>query len=155
MLLGQTLEGMQVWDIRRAMQALRSLPGVERTSLALAGTGETAGLALYASLFEPPVARIDLDRLPASLREGPNFLNALRYLDTPQAVAMAAQRAPLTLRCPGPHNPLAVSAREFARTGAASPDGWQYPIAVAESLDWKSEQLEFRFDEPRQPADKK
>ncbi|HWC88875.1 MAG TPA: prolyl oligopeptidase family serine peptidase [Pirellulales bacterium] len=122
MLLGQTLESMQVWDVRRAMQALRSLPDMDRLSLSIAGEGESAGLVLYASLFEPPVTEIQLSALPKSHREGPNFLNILRYLDTPQAVGMAAERSPVILR--------------------NLTDAWEYPLAVAKSLGWKPEQLE-------------
>lgn len=134
MLLGQTLEGMQVWDIRRAMQAVRSLPGGD-TPLVLGADGESAGLALYASLFEPPVARIDLSKLSTSHREGPDFLNILRFLDIPQTVAMAAERSPVILR--------------------GKTDSWEYPRAIAESLDWKPEQLQVQSDESKPPAHKR
>src|SRR2546421_8464678 len=56
-LLGQTLEGMRVYDIRRAMQAMRSLD--KQRQLRLTGAGEMGTLALYASLFEPPVKEIE------------------------------------------------------------------------------------------------
>ena len=59
----------------------------------LQGHRQQAGVALYASLFEPDVTRLDLWELPQSHREGPYFLNVLKYLDTPQAVAMAAGRS--------------------------------------------------------------
>jgi hypothetical protein len=39
------------------------------------------------------VAQLDLWDLPASHREGPDYLNVLRFLEIPQAVAMAAERA--------------------------------------------------------------
>jgi hypothetical protein len=41
--------------------------------------------ALYASLFEPDIARIDLHEPPTSHQKGPTYLNVLKYLDTPQA----------------------------------------------------------------------
>jgi len=47
---------------------------------------------LYTSLFEPDIARLDLWHLPSSHRDGPVFLNVQRYMDIPQAVAMAAER---------------------------------------------------------------
>ena len=56
-----------------------------------------SGIALYASLFEPGIAELDLTDLPASHRDGPDFLNVLKYLDLPQAVAMAAERCPVHL----------------------------------------------------------
>ena len=58
----------------------------------LQGKGEAAGLVLYAALFEPDVARLDLWHPPASHRDGPVFLNVLRVLDVPQAVALAFPR---------------------------------------------------------------
>ena len=50
-------------------------------------------IALYAAVFEPEVARVDLWHPPASHRDGPTFLNVRRFLDTPQAVALAFPRA--------------------------------------------------------------
>ena len=51
-----------------------------------------AGLVLYASLFEPEVARLDLWHLPAPHRQGPTLLNVARTLDLPQALALAQPR---------------------------------------------------------------
>jgi hypothetical protein len=79
MLLGQTLDGMRVWDVRRAIQALRTLDSTREVPMALQGNDQMAGIALYASLFEPGIARLDLWHLPDSHRDGPVFLNVLRY----------------------------------------------------------------------------
>ena len=49
MLLGQTRDGMQVWDAARAAVALRSLSDMADTPLRLSGRGPMAGIALYAS----------------------------------------------------------------------------------------------------------
>ena len=49
---------------------------------------------LYASLYLPSVTRLDLHDLPASHMQGPAYLNVLRHLDLPQAVALAAERRP-------------------------------------------------------------
>ena len=92
MLLGQTLDGMRVWDVRRAIQALRQVELLNDVPVALKGQRLTAGIVLYASLFEPDIAGLDLRHLPRSHRDGPVFLNVLRYMDIPQAVAMAAER---------------------------------------------------------------
>jgi hypothetical protein len=35
MLLGQTLDGMRVWDIRCAVQALHSVPGMDAAKIEL------------------------------------------------------------------------------------------------------------------------
>jgi hypothetical protein len=83
---------MRVWDVRRAVQCLASVPGVKGVPLTLQGKGEMAGVALYAALFEPAVTGLDLWHLPASHRKGPIFLNVLTVLDVPQAVALAFPR---------------------------------------------------------------
>jgi hypothetical protein len=68
-LLGQTLEGMQVWHTRRAVQTLRTIDRVREAPLWLQAKREMSGVALYAALFEnaapnpqPPTPR----RFPAS-----------------------------------------------------------------------------------------
>jgi hypothetical protein len=91
-LLGQTLDGQRVWDIRRALAVLGELPDTKRVPLTLQGKGDMAGMALYAALFEPNLARLDLFDLPPSHRQGPTFLNVRRILDTPQSVALAFPR---------------------------------------------------------------
>jgi hypothetical protein len=91
-LLGQTLEGQRVWDVRRALACLRTVPDLKGVPLWLQGKNDMAGVALYASLFEPDVARLDLWHLSPSHRQGPIFLNVLRVLDMPQAVALAFPR---------------------------------------------------------------
>ena len=92
MLLGQTLDGMRVWDVRRAIQALRQMEMLNSVPLTLKGQRQMAGIVLYASLFEPDIAGLDLWHLPNSHRDGPIFLNLLRYMDIPQAVVIAAER---------------------------------------------------------------
>lgn len=91
-LIGQTLDGQRVWDVRRAVASLRTLPDLKATPLTLHGEKDAAGVALYAALFEPAVAALDLWHLPPSHATGPTFLNVLRHLDTPQAVALALPR---------------------------------------------------------------
>lgn len=82
-----------------------------------------AGIVLYASLFEPSIARLDLWDLPNSHRDGPTFLNVLRYLDMPQAVAMAAERSRVRLY-------------------QKDDSGWQFPQAVAQKMDWTEKQFQ-------------
>jgi len=115
MLLGQTLDGMRVWDVRRAIQALRETDFAGGVPLIVQGRGQMAGVALYASVFEPDIAGLELWRLPRSHRDGPIFLNVLRYLDTPQAVAMVAEKTHVRLHTENDAN-------------------WQFPKAVTEKL---------------------
>jgi hypothetical protein len=91
-LLGQTLDGQRVWDVRRGLAVLRGVADLKGMPLWLQGKGEMAGIVLYAALFEPDVARLDLWNPPASHRQGPIFLNVRRFLDMPQAMALAFPR---------------------------------------------------------------
>ncbi len=116
-LIGQTLDGQRVWDVRQAIKALGTVPDLKSSRLVLHGERATAGLALYAGLFEPSVAAYDLWHLPASHREEPIFLNILRFMDLPQAVALAATR-PITLHV----------------ADAAERDRWQWPLRLQELL---------------------
>ncbi len=130
MLLGQTLAGMQVWDVTQAAAALRETPGLKDTPLWLQGEDEMAGVALYASLFIPQVHRLDLHRLDTSHHNGgPDLLNVLRVLDIPQAVALAAENSQV-------------------RIYQDKPGGWEFPEQVVEKLGWDKKQLQIRV--PRQ-----
>jgi hypothetical protein len=124
-LLGQTDDGMRVWDVRRAIQALRETPGMKETPLWLQGEGRSAGIALYASLFEPKVARLDLWNLPAFHRDGPDLLNVLKTLDLPAAVAIAAERSQVRLY-------------------QDAKGGWEYPQSVAAKLGWGDDRVQVR-----------
>jgi len=122
MLLGQTLDGMRVWDVRRAIQALRRIDWLDKVPVALAAQHQMAGIVLYASIFEPDIAGVDLRHLPSTHHEGPIFLNVLRYMDLPQAVAMAAERSRVRLY-------------------QENDSGWRFPQAVAEKLGWSEQQF--------------
>ncbi len=93
MLLGQTLDGMRVWDLLRQLMQ-REEP------LTIHAEGRAAGIALYASLFdsEKRLRGLELTGLPTSHRNGPIFLNVSRFLDLPQALAMAGEQCPVRLK---------------------------------------------------------
>ena len=122
MLLGQTVDGMRVWDVRRGIQALRTIESIAEAPMILAGMAKMAGITLYASLFEPDITRLDLGHLPITHHDGPTFLNVMRYLDIPQAVAMAAERSQVRL----------VQECDL---------GWQFPQAIAEKFDWPDDKF--------------
>jgi dienelactone hydrolase len=98
MLLGQTLDGMRVWDIRRGIQVLRRVaptaPDVAiETEIEIEARGTMAANALYAALFEPGVSKLRLRDLPKSLRDGgPDYLNVLSVLDLRDAVDLVRRR---------------------------------------------------------------
>ena len=124
MLLGQTLDGMRVWDVRRAVQAARLAEGRGGTPVLLRARGDLAADALYAALFEPRVNGLDLWKLPASHREGPDLLNVLRLMDMPQAVALAAETSRIVL-----HD--------------AEPRAWEFPVSVARRMGWAADRISF------------
>jgi dienelactone hydrolase len=97
MLLGQTEDGMAVWDIGRAVAAVRSPELAGGKPLHVEGVRREAVNALYASLFTDGIAGLELIAPPTSHHQGPDYLNVLRILDVPQAVAMAAVRTPVKI----------------------------------------------------------
>jgi hypothetical protein len=125
MLLGQTLESMRVWDIRRGLQALRELPGLADLPLRLEAAGTMGVNAAYACLFEPACAGLTLTEIPASHQVGPDYLNVLKVLDIPQAIALAASRQPVRLVL-----------------GSPVPEAWRYPAELARNLRWPKEQFQ-------------
>jgi dienelactone hydrolase len=119
MLLGQTLDGMRVWDVRRAIQSVRTIDGLANVPLTLNAGHDMAAIALYAALFEPRVDSLELNNMPKSHRAGPDFLNVLRFLDMPQTVAMVAEKSHVIIYDDESSN-------------------WEYPLAVAKKIDWKN-----------------
>jgi hypothetical protein len=103
--------------VRRALACLRTLPDLKGVPLWLQGKGEAAGPVLYATLFEPDVARLDLWHPPPTHRQGPTFLSVRRILDMPQAVALAFPR---TVR-------LYVKDEDEAKS-------WDWPLALQKAL---------------------
>ena len=93
MLLGQTMDGMRVWDIRRALQTFPIMRKDRVLNLELRASGALAVDALYAALFEPNVRKLDLVDLPQSHMQGPDYLNVLRVTDIPQVVEAVSTRA--------------------------------------------------------------
>jgi dienelactone hydrolase len=97
MLLGATLDSKRVWDIIRGIQAIRASKELGQLRLCIEAEGDMAVNALYASLFAP-VDELVLTNLPRSHMNAPDYLNVLRILDIPQAVAMASERCRVELR---------------------------------------------------------
>jgi dienelactone hydrolase len=98
-LIGETHESGQVWDVRRAVQALGTIKEFKDLPIELRAEGPMAIIALYASLYEPSVTKLTLVNPPASFRDpnSPAFLGAAKILDHPHAVAMAASLKSVTL----------------------------------------------------------
>jgi dienelactone hydrolase len=126
-LLGQTLDTMRIWDIRRGIQALRAVEGADKPKLWLQADGVMAGNALYASIFEKDVHRLDLHHLPVSHQEGPELLNVLRFTDLPQIAAIAGERSQLR-----------IYTEEAAK--------WNYLTDFAAKMEWPEKQVQIRVD---------
>jgi hypothetical protein len=103
---------MQVWDLRRAIEAVRTA-GFGKPALWLQGNNAMGVNALYASLFESNIARLDLHDPPTSHTAGPTYLNVLKTLDIPQAVALA-------------------TARTKVRIYSSDSNAWTFPLSVAQ-----------------------
>ncbi|HVX61933.1 MAG TPA: CocE/NonD family hydrolase [Pirellulales bacterium] len=122
MLLGQTLAGMQAWDVRRALEAMRLIEVARGAPLQVSARGDLAAVTLYGALFGPSPEKLTLSELPVSHSSGPDLLNVMRFLDLPQVVAMVAERGPIELL-------------------TADREAWSYPAAVAQNLGWPESQL--------------
>jgi dienelactone hydrolase len=116
-LLGETLQSGQVYDIRRAVQALRTVSTNPNAKTWLAADGEMGINALYASLFEDRIDRIDLAKPPVSHRDAAPYPNVLRVLDIPQAAALASERTKVVLY-------------------TDTPKQWSYLTETAAKLGW-------------------
>jgi cephalosporin-C deacetylase-like acetyl esterase len=94
---GRTIASMRVWDALRAIEAARSLPGVDSSRVAVAARGDMCAVALYAALLDGRVATVCLESPPAtqnaaSSRDGKGpaieMLNCLRYTDLPYVAGL-------------------------------------------------------------------
>ena len=90
--IGQTVDSMRLRDVIEATHAVLNDPQVNRNRVVVCGKGVSAGLALYAAILVPEVAEVVLIDPPESHRQGPYFLNVLRYTDLPEAAALLAPR---------------------------------------------------------------
>lgn len=118
MLLGETADSERVGEIVQAVRAIHASPEFGKLPLRLEAEGDMAVNALYASLFAP-VDELVLTNLPKSHQDGgPDYLNVLRILDIPQAVAMASERCRVELR-------------------GAKENDLQYPLQTAKNLGWE------------------
>ncbi len=94
--IGQTRDGMQIWDVRRAVEAARKITGPGNIPVALEANNTMAGIALYTSLYED-IEQLNLARLPGSHKEWPILLNIDKVFDLPQALALAAVQSQVRL----------------------------------------------------------
>ena len=92
MLLGQTLPGMQVWDLRRAVQALRALDGMAALPFHLEASAEMTEVATFAAVFEPGLLDLSLNHPPRPDKETPDFLNWRRIVTPEQLLQLVTSK---------------------------------------------------------------
>jgi cephalosporin-C deacetylase-like acetyl esterase len=92
MVAGTTLESMQVYEIVRSLELLRSLPTVDAGAITVLGKGEDGVNGMYAAVLDGHVARVVLQSPPASHIRGPHYLGVLRYTDIAQTAALLSDR---------------------------------------------------------------
>jgi len=115
-LLGLTIDGMRVWDIRRAVQLVRQqCPQLKM--LTIRAGDDTEFLAAIASLFEPPAQRLVLPNLSPDLDHQPSILNLTRTVPLELLPIAAALQSPIVTQTAAKGLPLAE-----AVVGASS---WQ------------------------------
>jgi len=96
-LTGRTIASMRVYDVLRAIEALKSLNWVDVKRIGIMGSGEMSVPALYATLLERSVYMLVLNNPPPSqnLTSNPDgsglaleMLNCLRYTDLPYVAGL-------------------------------------------------------------------
>lgn len=90
--VGHTVDSMRLWDVLRAVEALRAEEGVDRDRIMVVGKGVSGALGLYAAILDPGIQQVMLIDPPSSHVQGPIFLNILRHTDLPEAAALLAPR---------------------------------------------------------------
>lgn len=78
---------------------------------------------LLAGVFESGWDEMEIADVPSTFRDGPDYLNILRFVEMPQALAMAAERGRVRL------------------VGAAVED-WRFAVGVGEVLGWERGRIE-------------
>ncbi|MEW4456164.1 acetylxylan esterase [Bremerella sp. JC817] len=118
LLIGQSLDAMRIWDIRQAAKAANKLSGSKQVDIEAEGI--LAADTLYAAIFEPQIGSLHLIDPPADHREGPYLLNVRRFMNLPEAAAMAANdpQAPRTIKT---DNDDLMSFSEQVKAVAGSP----------------------------------
>jgi cephalosporin-C deacetylase-like acetyl esterase len=90
--VGRSLDSMRLWDVMRSVDALKQQPDVDPQRISVSGRGVSGVLGLYAAILDESIAQVVLMEPTLSHREGPIFLNILRYTDLPEAAALLAPR---------------------------------------------------------------
>ena len=92
MVVGTTIESMQVYELLRAIELLRTVPDIDADRITVMGKGEMGVNAMYAALLDGDAARVLLHSPPASHRQGPAYLGVLRHTDIPEVATLLGDK---------------------------------------------------------------
>lgn len=93
MLLGQTVAGMQVFDVCRALQVIEErMQHGKDLKIEIQAKGEAAVWTLYASLFSDLLGDLSLSDLPVNNADAPDLLNVSRFVQLPHVALMVADK---------------------------------------------------------------
>jgi dienelactone hydrolase len=81
MLLGQTLDGMRVWDIRRAVQTIHFVREGDMAKIELGAARAMSSHVQLAALYEPSVRTLEVEIWREPESGGADYLNLLKLLD--------------------------------------------------------------------------
>jgi len=112
MVVGVTIESMQLYEVLRSLEFLRSLPEVDPSRIIIVGKGETGIHGVYAALLDGNVQRVVIGSPTASHRQGPTYLGILRYTDIPEVIGLLGNKARL-------YGEIPSALRQFLATGRA------------------------------------
>jgi dienelactone hydrolase len=95
-LIGTTADTMRIWDVRRAMQVLRTLIPTSADSVDVYGSGSLGMHALLASLYEPGVRSLHISS-PATKDDSFSVLNLTRVISGEEIFALATVENELSI----------------------------------------------------------
>ncbi len=121
-LLGQTMDGMRVWDI---VMAARAVERKEKARVVLSAAGEMASNATIASLYIDGLAELQVEGLPTDIQDGPDYLNILRFMNMPEIISMASERHAFVMK-------------------DGDKEDWRYALKVGRRMGWGTA---IRFEE--------
>lgn len=102
MMAGTTIESMQVYELLRSLELIRTLPHADPARITIAGQSEMGINAMYAALLDGAVDRVLLTSPPGSHRRGPHYLSILRYTDIPSVASLFGPRLRIRGDVPAP-----------------------------------------------------
>ncbi|HUE71794.1 MAG TPA: prolyl oligopeptidase family serine peptidase, partial [Pirellulaceae bacterium] len=122
-LLGETLESCQVYDVRRAIQAVKQMEQFSGSQISLTGEHEMCGVLLLTALFEPRATMVFANAPVGKAPELPTVLNVQRTMDVSVVAALAAERCPLIMEYDGDKD-------------------WSFVWGVSGALNWPLKQFQ-------------